>query len=135
MPRRENKPMVKMTNPVWAEIETALRARDKTQHWLANEIGVSTNAVTKWKQTGQISRENAMAVSVKLGIPLDKLLLGKENAIVEMLEALPLERSKAILNQLMYQIENAEDVLAGDQIGKYLSAMQRMVKDMEKRKR
>lgn len=127
--------MVKTKNPVWPEIEAALKRLGKTQQWLATEIDVSTNAVTKWKQSGQISRENAVAVSQKLGIPLDKLLLGKDNTIIEMLEALPLERTKAIVNHLMYQIENASDVLAGDQIGKYVTAMQNLVKDMERRKK
>lgn len=127
----QNQPMA---NVVWNEIDAALTRLRKTQEWLAGELGLSNNAVTKWKQSGQISRANAERVSELLGIPLDRLLLGKGNAVVEVLEALPPDRSRAIINQIMYQIEHAEDVLTGDQINHYVSAMAKLVKDMEKKK-
>lgn len=127
----QNQPMA---NVVWNEIEAALDRLRKTQEWLAGELGLSNNAVTKWKQSGQISRRNAERVSELLDIRLDRLLLGKGHAVVEVLEALPPARSRAIINQIMYQIEHAEDVLTGDQITHYISAMAKLAKDMEKKK-
>lgn len=124
-----------MDNVVWNAIEEALRRLGKTQEWLAGELNLSNNAVTKWKQSGQISRRNAERVSELLDIRLDRLLLAKGNAVVEVLEALPLERSRAIINQMMYQIEHAEDVLTGDQITHYVSAMGALVSDMAKKKK
>jgi transcriptional regulator with XRE-family HTH domain len=129
----QNQPMVK-DNIVWLEIEGALRRKEKTQEWLAEQLGLSNNAVTKWKQSGQIALENAKRVSVVLDIPLDRLLLGKGNPLMEVLEALPLERSKAVIAQIMYQVEHAEDVLKGDQIVHYLKAISGLIKDMEKRR-
>lgn len=39
-------------------IKRLLRARGETQSWLAEQLGVSTNAVSKWFRTGQISLKN-----------------------------------------------------------------------------
>lgn len=125
-----------VANQVWAEIERALKRLEKTQDWLASELEVSNNAVTKWKQSGQISRANAIAVSKLLGIKLDRLLLGDdEDIILEVLQSLPPERSKGMLHQIMYQIEHAQDVLSREQIGRYLTAMGKLVKDLDRRKK
>ncbi len=43
-------------------LDTALRARNKTQTWLAEQLDISDQAITKWKRTEQISRDNAMAM-------------------------------------------------------------------------
>lgn len=45
-----------------------------TQAQLAEQAGVSPYAVTKWIQTGKISRENAVIVAGLLDISLDELL-------------------------------------------------------------
>lgn len=55
-------------------IKAALARLGRTQRWLADQLDVSDNAVSKWLRTGQISRANAGAISVLLGIPADKLL-------------------------------------------------------------
>jgi Predicted transcriptional regulators len=46
----------------------------RTQTWLAERVGVSENAVSKWIKTGQISIENAKQVAHALEISLDALL-------------------------------------------------------------
>lgn len=46
----------------------------KTQTWLANECGVSNNAVTKWIRTGHISRANALRVAEVLSLKIEELL-------------------------------------------------------------
>lgn len=127
----ENRPIV---NIIWQEIEAGLARLGKTQEWLAEQVGVSSNAVAKWK-SGKISRAKAVEVAATLGISLDRLLLGKSNIMVEVLEALPIERSKTMVNQWMYQVEHAEDVLSTEQIGRYVTAMSKLMADMEKRKK
>lgn len=66
--------MVKETSAIWGVIQARLRELKQTQQWLADELGVSVNAVSKWKITGKISRKNAIRLSEKLGISLDRLL-------------------------------------------------------------
>ena len=126
--------MVKTNNLIGREIGAALKRLRKSQEWLAGEMSVSSNAVSKWIKFGTISRENAIQLSQILRIPLDKLLAGKDNVISEVLESLPFERSKSMLTQFMYQVEHADDVLTGENINRYLKAINSMIKDMERRR-
>lgn len=135
---RQNQPMVTKTkkfSPIWLEIEAALKRAGKTQEWLAGELGLSNNAISKWKYGGKISRENAIKVALLLDIPLDRLLTGKHNPVVEVLTLLPPAKSRSMVAQFMYQIEHADDVLTKDQIIHYLKAISDWMKDMEKRKK
>lgn len=45
-----------------------------TQAWLAEKVGVSENAVSKWIITGKIGRANAIKAAPYLGVSLDQLL-------------------------------------------------------------
>lgn len=63
-----------MNKQVGKMIESRLGDLGRTQVWLANEVGVSNNAVTKWKQTGNIASENLVAVAKALQITVDELL-------------------------------------------------------------
>ena len=67
----ENQPMV---NSVGQLIKDALSRMGKTQAWLAEKVGVSDNAVSKWIRSGQISRENIPMVARLLGLYPDELL-------------------------------------------------------------
>lgn len=49
-------------------IKNRLKELGKNQSWLAAEVGVSDNAVSKWIKTGNISRENIANISRILGI-------------------------------------------------------------------
>lgn len=122
-----------MANPIWAKIEAALARLDKPQTWLAEKLGVSDNAVSKWKQSGKISRAKAQEASKLLGINL--LSDDNGNVLIDVLDTLPPDQSKILLRQFMYQIEHADDVLTGDQISHYMKAMNKLVKDLEKRKK
>lgn len=52
-----------------------LRASRKSQAWLAEQCGVSDNAVSKWFKTGKISRKNYLkAVSVLTGMPKSEVV-------------------------------------------------------------
>lgn len=64
-------------------IDAALKRLGKNQSWLAEEVGVSDNAISKWKRTGQISRENAVAVADLLALDLDVLLARRADTVEE----------------------------------------------------
>jgi len=55
-------------------IRDRLRQLSKTQGWLADELGVSNNAVSKWISTGKISRENSIAAAKVLDMSVEALL-------------------------------------------------------------
>lgn len=55
-------------------IKEALFGLGRTQSWLAERVGVSNNAVSKWINTHQIAPENISKISKILGIPGDDLL-------------------------------------------------------------
>lgn len=57
-------------------IKDRLRELGKTQGWLAEAIGVSDNAASKWIRGGSISREKLQAVAKLLGLTVDQLLGG-----------------------------------------------------------
>ena len=125
----------KLISPIGREILTALKRLEKTQDWLAEQMDVSSNAVSKWIRLGSIARDNAVKLADLLNIPLDRLLAGKANVFIEALESLPLERSKSIITQFMYQIEHAEDVLGQETAGRYSKMIHALMKDMERRRK
>ena len=55
-------------------IARRLAELDKTQEWLAEKVGVSINAVSKWTRTGRISRDNAKLAAKALGVSVGALL-------------------------------------------------------------
>lgn len=73
----ENKPMAKSNKKelsLLGEVITSrLKLLKKTQGWLAEKVGVSNFAVTKWIQKGQITLDNAKKAAVALEISLDEL--------------------------------------------------------------
>ena len=56
-----------MVSELGIYIKARLKFLRKTQMWLAEEMGVSNNAVTKWVKSGKISRENFFVLVAKLG--------------------------------------------------------------------
>ena len=67
-------------NEIGKIIKVRLGELDETQEWLAERVGVSKNAVSKWIKSGKISRENAIKVSQVLKVSSDRLLMG-QNAV------------------------------------------------------
>ena len=63
-----------MENFIGRKIARRLRALNQTQVWLAAQVDVSNNAVTKWIKSGQISVDKAMKVATALEITLDELV-------------------------------------------------------------
>lgn len=65
-----------MENSIGKYIKTRLKELKKTQGWLAEKVGVSNVAVTKWIKYGTVSRENAVIAAEALQCSIDKLLGG-----------------------------------------------------------
>lgn len=61
-------------NPIGKTIKARLKALGKTQAWLAEQCGVSEQAVSKWISTGVISRENSIEAAKHLEISVAQLL-------------------------------------------------------------
>lgn len=71
-----------MQSSIGKYIKTRLKELKKTQGWLAEKVGVSDVAVTKWIKFGTVSRENAIIAAEALQCSIDKLL-GGDTLIVE----------------------------------------------------
>lgn len=56
-----------MTTELGDYIKSRLRAIKKTQGWIAEQLDVSDNAVSKWIKTGKISRSNFIKLLPLLG--------------------------------------------------------------------
>lgn len=56
-----------MTTELGDYIKSRLKAIKKTQGWVAEQLEVSDNAVSKWIKTGKISRENFIKLLPLLG--------------------------------------------------------------------
>jgi transcriptional regulator with XRE-family HTH domain len=87
--------MPPMTSPLGKIIKGRLGDLGETQEWLAEQLGVSKNAVSKWIKTGQISRENAIAAARVLRLTSDQLLLGEVLTDVSSTNETTLERLDA----------------------------------------
>jgi transcriptional regulator with XRE-family HTH domain len=61
-------------SPIGKTIKTRLKALGHTQAWLAEQVGVSENAVSKWIKTGEISRDNIKPAADALKISVAHLL-------------------------------------------------------------
>lgn len=63
-----------MTSKIGQRIKARLDELRLRQGWLAESLGVSDNAVSKWIKTGKISKENAVEVSRLLQLPVELLI-------------------------------------------------------------
>jgi transcriptional regulator with XRE-family HTH domain len=61
-------------SPLGKTIKSRLKALGRTQAWLAEQVGVSENAVSKWIKSGEISRENIKPAADALEISVAQLL-------------------------------------------------------------
>lgn len=61
-------------SPLGKIIKARLKAMGHTQAWLAERVGVSENAVSKWIKSGEISRANIEPVTEALDISVAQLL-------------------------------------------------------------
>lgn len=61
-------------SPLGKTIISRLKSLDHTQAWLAEQVEVSENAVSKWILTGKISRKNSIKAAEALGMSVTQLL-------------------------------------------------------------
>lgn len=55
-------------NQLGLKIKAAIEAKGITQMALAEAVGVSNNAVTKWVKTGKVAKKNISKVAKELGM-------------------------------------------------------------------
>lgn len=127
-----------MVKTVGNEITEALERLGKTQSWLAEAVGVSDTAVTKWIASGQISRANAAKVAHALGISLDQLLRGQQDTLGQRMaapiDALPRKAQQEVLDFLRYKYERAEEIVANEKAASYHLMIERIKSDMDRLK-
>jgi transcriptional regulator with XRE-family HTH domain len=51
-----------------------MQAIGMSQAWLAEKVGVSITAVSKWTRDGKVARDNVPRVAAALGLTTDQLL-------------------------------------------------------------
>lgn len=78
--------MRNMNEQVGKTIGDRLKTLEKNQAWLAEQVGVSINAVSKWTRTGKVSRQNLPAIAKALGISMEELLFGGDARLSQAIE-------------------------------------------------
>jgi transcriptional regulator with XRE-family HTH domain len=63
-----------MTRYVARTIKDRMKAIGMSQAWLAEKVGVSVTAVSKWTRDGKVARDNVPRVAEALGLTTDQLL-------------------------------------------------------------
>lgn len=96
-------------SPLGKIIIRELKRLGQPQSWLAENVGVSENAVSKWIATGKIARSNAMKVSPLIGVSLDQLLnpSASEDPDEEWRKLSPLLKARLI--SIVHEIRGATD--------------------------
>lgn len=61
-------------------IKSRLAELRRNQSWLAEQVGVSNNAVSKWLRTGKISRDSAVKVAQALQTSVDAIFRAQDSA-------------------------------------------------------
>jgi len=125
-----------MVTSLGSAISDALERLKKTQFWLAETVGVSPQAVTKWIQTGKINRQNAIEVARVLRISVDTLVGGAQSAneqIGQAIEALPDDQQQQVLDFIQYKIERSEAFMTQERAAHYLKTIAKIRSDMAQR--
>lgn len=98
-------------NHVGYKIKAALDAQGITQMALAEAVGVSNNAVTKWVKTGQIAKENIPKVAKILGMSITDFFEGQNDDLVHALYLLKDPKLRALLFASEKLPEYKKDIL------------------------
>lgn len=96
-----------MANGIGLKIKKALNDKGKTQRWLAEQIGVSDFAVTKWIKEGKISRENIGRLAHVLNMSPAEFIQGAES----MSYTHPDPKIKAMMKVMESMTEYQKDTL------------------------
>lgn len=100
--------MKKEVTELGARILGALKQKEQTQLWLAEQAGVTPQAVTKWLRTGKIGRDRAVRVAAVLGLSVDSLLSGDDSVMTQWMlpvfRDLPAELAAETLDFLEFRV-------------------------------
>lgn len=125
-----------MVNTVGDQIREALERLGKSQTWLAEVMGVSDAAVSKWLRTGEVARDRLVDLARTLEISVDQLLTGApapSSDVQEAFDSLPDADRQMTLDFLQYRWERAEGVVASEKIARYVAMIERIKADMKRR--
>jgi transcriptional regulator with XRE-family HTH domain len=92
-------------NQIGQKIKAAIDSKGITQMALAEAVGVSNNAVTKWIKTGKISKANIPKIAKELDLTLSDFFDGEEGDLLHALLILQDPKLKA----LFFSAENLSE--------------------------
>jgi hypothetical protein len=118
-------------------ILSALESRGRNQAWLAEQIGVTPQAITKAFATGSMSLDHAIQVARCLDVSLDWLvgLETRPGQIGQVINGLPDEQKQLSLDFVLYQIDRADErLLASEQAARYTTMIEGIKRDIAKRR-
>lgn len=98
------------------KIKAKLLAKGLTQMALADIVGVSNNAVTKWIKTGQVGKENIPKVAAALDMLVMDFLDMQDDDLVHALYLLNDPKLRAILLAAELLSEHKKDILVNTSI-------------------
>lgn len=125
-----------MVNTVGDQIREALEQLGKSQTWLAETMGVSDAAVSKWLRTGEVARDRLVDLARTLHISVDQLLTGEvkpSDSVRDAIESLPDTDRQMTLDFLQYRWERAEGIVASEKIARYVAMIEQIKSDMLRR--
>lgn len=93
------------------KIKAAIEAKGITQMALAEAVGVSSNAVTKWVRTGKIAKANIPKVAKELGMSLSDFFEGEEDDLEHALLILQDPKLRALFFSAEKLSENKKSAL------------------------
>jgi DNA-binding XRE family transcriptional regulator len=114
----------------------ALKRIGRTQEWLAEQVGISKQALGQGLQRGSLTLANTIRVARALKCSLDWLVgLDTSSAqIGEVITGLPDEQKQGTLDFVLYQIDRAPNtLLAGEKAAAYTTMIERIKQDMTTR--
>lgn len=84
-------------NKIGLKIKEALKAKNMTQMALAEAVGVSNNAVTKWIKSGKVAKDNILKISSILEMPLTDFFTESDDELMHVYQILQNPKLKQLL--------------------------------------
>lgn len=113
-----------MSEKIGKLIASRLKAMKKGQAWLAENAGVSVNAVSKWTKSGKIARERVARVAELLEVSAGDLLEGEVQPEPKSSSFLDMKAVSAEEMRLLTAFRLADDI-GRDQLNSAVDAVLR----------
>jgi len=121
-------------NAIARRLREGMNDAKVTNAQLAEATGATIQAVGDWLRTGKIARDRLPSISQKIRRSIDWLLIG-ESPIDDVIDALPAADAQQVFDFIIYKIEKAPTpYLSQEQAKSYTEMIERLKRDMEKRK-